>query len=143
MILGGLRIDHPTGPIGHSDGDVLLHAVTDALLGALARNDLGSLFPDHDPANEGRDSADFVRAALEQVHVCGYQISNIDATVIAEKPKLSPIRNALRSSIATLLDVDTECVNVKGKTHEGVDAVGRGEAIEAHAVVLLMPSLPG
>jgi 2-C-methyl-D-erythritol 2,4-cyclodiphosphate synthase len=137
MIIGGVRIDHPTGPVGHSDGDVLLHALTDALLGAIGADDLGTLFPNNDPANADRDSAEFVAEAVRRVQRSGLRVLNVDCTIIAERPKLSPIRTAISETVAGLLGVTPECVNVKGKTHEGVDAVGRGEAIEAHVIALL------
>ncbi len=137
MIIGGVAVEHPTGPVAHSDGDVLLHAVTDALLGAIAQGDIGELFPDDDPANDGRDSADFLREAVRRVHHAGFRVVNLDGTVVAERPKLKPIRHAVRANLARLLEVPQDCVHVKGKTHEGVDAVGRGEAIEAYVTTLL------
>jgi 2-C-methyl-D-erythritol 2,4-cyclodiphosphate synthase len=149
MIVGGVRLPDPppgawregvggpVGPVGHSDGDVLYHAVTDALLGAIAAPDIGQLFPDTDAKHEGRNSADFLAEAVRQVRAAGYTVANLDATVILERPKLSPHKPAIRANLATLLGVAPEAVNIKGKTHEKVDAVGEGRAIEAHAVVLL------
>lgn len=128
----------PIGPVGHSDGDVLYHAVTDALLGALAMEDIGQLFPDTAKVNEGRDSADFVREAMSRVSGAGYRVANLDTTVVLERPKIGPFKLEIRANLARLLGVEPACVNVKGKTHERVDAVGEGRAIEAHAVVLLV-----
>jgi 2-C-methyl-D-erythritol 2,4-cyclodiphosphate synthase len=135
--LGGLDIPHDRRSVGHSDADVLLHAVTDALLGAASLGDIGELFPDTDPANRGRDSAEMLRAALERVRHAGYRILNLDCIVFAQRPKLSPYKDALRSRIASLLDVDAENVGVKAKTGELVGPVGRQEAIMAECVVLL------
>jgi len=137
MVVGGVPFDHETGPVGHSDADVLLHAVTDALLGALGLADIGELFPDDDPVNEGADSARFVREAVRLVHEDGWVVGNLDTTVVLERPHLSPLKDQIRENLAQLLDVHASRVNVKGKSHEGVDAVGSGEAIMAQAVVLL------
>ena len=124
--------------MGHSDGDALLHAVTDALLGALGLEDIGQLFPDTDPAWDGTDSKVFLEAAIERVAARGYRVGNLDATVILEKPKLGPRKGEIRASLARLLGVGLDQVNVKGKTHEKVDAVGEGRAIEVQVVVLLI-----
>lgn len=143
MILGGVRFESPlrdgvaVGPVGHSDADVLLHAITDALLGAIAAPDIGQIFPDTDPRHEGRDSAEFLSEALARVRAGGWSIVNLDATLIAQGPKLGPRKDEVRTHLARLLGVEPPRVNLKGKTHERVDAVGRLEAIEAHAVVLL------
>lgn len=139
LVVGGVSLQHDRGPIAHSDGDALLHAVTDALLGALGEPDLGTLFPDNNPANESADSAAFVREAARRVHDRGYVVGNLDATVILERPRIGPVRDEIRANLARLLDVDASRVNVKGKSHEGVDAVGEGRAIEVHASVLLVP----
>lgn len=137
LVIGGVLFEHDRGPVARSDGDALLHAVTDALLGAIAGPDIGQLFPDTDEANEGRDSAEFLRAALELVRAARYRVVNVDTTVVLQRPKLGPRKAEVRESLASLLDMPIERVNVKGKTHERVDAVGDGRAIEAHAVVLL------
>ncbi len=137
FVLGGVRIEHDRGPVGHSDGDVLLHAVTDALLGAIAGPDIGELFPDDDPSNEGRDSAEFLAAALERVGAAGLALRNLDCTVVCERPRLAPHKQRIRDRLAALLGVPHGVVNVKGKSNEGVDAIGEGRAIAAHAVVLL------
>ncbi len=142
-MIGGVRIEGPgagggnMGVLAHSDGDVLLHAVTDALLGALGLPDIGQLFPDHAPENAGRASRDFVAEAARRIAQAGWSVANLDATVILERPRLSPAKEAIRANLAALLGIGVDRVNVKGKTHEGVDALGEGRAVEAHAVVLL------
>lgn len=141
MILGGVRVTdaHLTrGPVARSDGDVLLHAVTDAILGALALPDIGAIFPDTDPANEGRDSAQFLAHAVRLARKQGYVVGNVDATVVCERPKIGPIKEQIRLNLARLVGASPERVNIKGKTHERVDAVGEGRAIEAHCVVTLL-----
>lgn len=137
FVLGGVKIDHPVGPVGHSDGDALYHAVTDAILGALAMPDIGQLFPDTDPRHDNEDSSVYVREAVSRVAAIGWSVVNIDCTVVLERPKLSPVKDAVRANIAGLLGVGIDRVNVKGKTHEKVDAVGEGRAIEVHVVALL------
>ena len=137
LIIGGVAFEHDRGPISHSDGDALLHALTDAILGALGDTDIGGLFPNDDPANESRDSADFLVEAVSRARSAGFQILNVDCTVILERPKLGPRRGEISGRLATLLNVPPDRVNVKGKTHEKVDAVGEGRAIEVHAVALL------
>lgn len=137
FVLGGVRIEHDRGPVAHSDGDALMHAVTDALLGAICEPDIGQLFPDDDPRHESQDSRVFLSEALARVRGRGLVVVNLDATVICERPKLSPHKAAMRANLAEGLGVDIGRVNIKGKTHERVDAVGRGEAVEAHCVVLL------
>ncbi len=137
LILAGVRIESDRGPVGHSDGDAVFHAITDALLGALGQDDIGTLFPDDDPANDGRASIDFVREAMRRVREAGYALGNLDCTVILERPRLKPLRERLKFSIAAALDVEPGRVNLKGKSHEGVDAIGEGRAIEVHALVLL------
>lgn len=137
FVLGSVRIDHDRGPVAHSDGDALLHAVTDALLGAIAAPDIGQLFPDTDPKHDAQDSRMFLEEAVRLVHAAGYRPTNLDATVICERPKLGPHKQAVREALAAVLALPVERVNVKAKTHEKVDAVGEGRAIEVHAVVLL------
>lgn len=137
LVLGGVEIDHDRGPVAHSDGDALLHAVTDALLGAICEPDIGQLFPNDDPRNESQDSRVFLEAAVERVRAAGYTIGNLDATIVLERPKLSPYKDLMRANLAAGLDVELGRVNIKGKTHEGVDALGRNEAVEVHCVVLL------
>jgi 2-C-methyl-D-erythritol 2,4-cyclodiphosphate synthase len=137
MIVGGVKLEHDRGPVAHSDGDVLYHALTDALLGAICGPDIGQLFPDDAAENDGRDSADFVRAAAARVAAAGLIVVNVDATVVLERPRIGPVKDRMRANIAGLLMVGADRVNLKGKSHEGVDAVGEGRAVEAHAVVLL------
>lgn len=137
FVLGGVEIESDRGPVGHSDADALLHAVTDALLGAIGEPDIGQLFPDTDPRHESADSRVFVEEAMRRVTDRGYGVVNIDATVVCERPKIGRHRGAICASIAGMLGVGVDRVNVKAKTHEGVDAVGEGRAIEVHCVVLL------
>ncbi|RNC80781.1 MAG: 2-C-methyl-D-erythritol 2,4-cyclodiphosphate synthase [Phycisphaera sp.] len=138
LVLGGVGLDHNMGPVSHSDGDAALHAVTDAILGALGEPDIGQLFPNTDPRWESATSDQFLLEAADRARRAGYAVSNLDLTVILERPKLSPIKEQIRGNIARLIGIDKGLVNVKGKTHEKVDAVGEGRAIEAHAVVLLV-----
>ncbi len=138
MILAGVKLDHTTGPVGHSDGDAVYHAVTDAILGALGEPDIGQLFPDTDPANEAMDSRVFVEAVAQKMREAGYALGNLDITIVCEHPKVAPHKAQMIANIARLLSCDPSQVNLKGKTHEQVDAVGEGRAIEVHAVVLLM-----
>lgn len=140
LVLAGIRIEHDRGPIAHSDGDALLHAITDALLGAIAQPDIGQLFPDNDPRHESQDSAVFLREAGRRVRAAGYTVSNLDCTVILERPRLGDLKLAMRQRIAELLELPADRVNLKGKSHEGVDATGENRAVEAHAVVLLTRS---
>ena len=137
LILGGLRIEHPRGLIGHSDADVVLHALTDALLGALGLGDIGDAYPDTDPQNKDRDSRLFLEGALAQLRDRGFHVVNVDLTIFAQEPKLGPIKMAMREHLATLLGLEKEAVNVKAKTGEKVGAIGRAEAIGCHAVVLI------
>jgi 2-C-methyl-D-erythritol 2,4-cyclodiphosphate synthase len=140
FVLGGVRLPYESGPISHSDGDALYHAVTDAILGALAQPDIGQLFPDTDPRHESEDSRVFLAEAGRRAAEAGYGIINLDATVILERPKIGQHKDAMRKNIAGVLGMPLECVNVKGKTHEKVDAVGEGRAVEVHCVVLLQAS---
>lgn len=138
VVLGGQRIAHPRGLVAHSDGDVLLHAVCDALLGAIGAGDIGRHFPDTDPAFAGADSRDLLRAVMAQVTSRGWQLGNLDATVIAQAPKLAPHIDAMQAIIAADLQADPGQVNVKATTTEGLGFAGREEGIAAHAVVLLV-----
>ena len=135
--LGGIEIPHDRHLIGHSDADVLLHAITDALLGAASLGDIGELFPDNDPANQGRDSADMLRRAYDRVRQAGYRLVNLDCVVLAQKPKFLPYRDAVRRRIAEILAVEPSQIGVKAKTGESVGIVGREEAIVAQCVALL------
>ena len=139
FILAGIRFEHDRGPVGHSDGDAVAHAVTDALMGAIGGPDIGEQFPDTDETWEGADSMPFIAQAMECVRKSGRCVLNLDVTVICERPKISPAKAAMIESLAGALGVEPHQVNVKGKTHEGVDAIGQGKAIEVHAVVLLAP----
>lgn len=140
LVIGGVQIPFAMGLLGHSDADVLLHAITDALLGAAALGDIGMHFPDTDPNFQGADSLLLLREAARRVREAGYQIGNIDSTVVAQAPKLMPHIAAMREQIARALAVPMEQVNVKAKTAEKMGPVGLGQAIEARAIVLLCKS---
>lgn len=137
LVLGGLHIEHKMGPVAHSDGDALLHAVTDAVLGALGLDDLGTQFPDNDPRWRGASSDQFLQEAVLQAQKLGWKVGNVDATVLLERPRLIQHRSVLRENLSKLLDVPTGSVNVKGKSGEGLGPVGQGELVEVHASVLL------
>ncbi len=137
LILGGVRVEHDRGLIGHSDADVVLHAVIDALLGAAGLGDIGDAYPDTDPAYRDRDSAFFVRDTLARLNRTGWGVVNIDVTVFAQEPKLGPVKQAIRQSLAGLLGLDASAVNVKAKTGEKVGAIGRAEAIGCQAAALI------
>jgi len=126
--LGGVEIEHDLGAVGHSDADALLHAATDALLGAAALGDIGQMFPDTDPANRGRDSAEMFAAAHQSVQAAGWRIVNLDCVVSAQRPKLSPYRDRIRKRMSQILKIPLECIGLKAKTGEGVGPVGREEA---------------
>jgi 2-C-methyl-D-erythritol 2,4-cyclodiphosphate synthase len=138
LVLGGVRIPSEHGAEGHSDGDVLAHALADAILGALCEDDLGAHFPDSDPQWKGADSLQMLARVGWLARERGFQVINADATVILEEPKLREHIAAMRANLAKTLEVESGCVSVKAKTGEGLDSVGRGEAITAMAVVLLM-----
>jgi 2-C-methyl-D-erythritol 2,4-cyclodiphosphate synthase len=135
--LGGIDIPNDRHAVGHSDADVLLHAITDALLGAAALGDIGELFPDTDEKNRGRDSAEMLRQAAARVVAAGYGIANLDCIVFAQRPKLSPHKAAIQRRIAEILGISPQHVGVKAKTGEGLGEVGREEAIVAQCVALL------
>ncbi len=137
LILGGVEIPHEKGLLGHSDADVLLHAITDAIFGAAALGDIGRHFPDTDEAFKGADSKVLLKEAARRVAGKGFQIVNIDSTIIAQKPKLAPHINAIRDSIAATLGLDASDVNVKAKTNEKLGFEGQEEGIVAQAIVLL------
>lgn len=138
LVLGGVQIEHDRGLAGHSDADAALHAVTDAVLGAIAAGDIGDLFPDSDPELAGTDSAVFVRRATALAAGAGFRVANCDVTIIAESPMLSPYKDTMRDKIAEMLGVGPEAVSVKAKTNEAMGFVGRGEGIVALAAVLLV-----
>ena len=137
LILGGVEIPYNTGLLGHSDADVLLHAVCDALLGAAALGDIGRHFPDNDPAFKGISSRILLKKCIEMLKEKGYSVNNIDVTVIAQQPKLSPFIPKMAENIASDCGVSAECVNVKATTEEGLGFTGRLEGISAHAVCLI------
>lgn len=135
--IGGVDLPADVHAIGHSDADVLLHAITDALLGAICAQDIGRLFPDNDPANANRDSRDFVDAAIAKVHADNMRIINLDCVILAERPKMAPHIDAMRSQVASLLKIDSSRVSIKAKTGEGVGEIGTSQSIATRVVVLL------
>jgi 2-C-methyl-D-erythritol 2,4-cyclodiphosphate synthase len=137
LILGGVTIPSDRGAIGHSDADVVCHAVTDAILGALSLGDIGRHFPDTDSRWKDANSIDLLARAVAIAHDHGYEIGNVDVTVVLERPKIKDHVDQMRANLARALGVDVARVSVKGKTNEGVDAVGRGEAVAAHAIALV------
>jgi 2-C-methyl-D-erythritol 2,4-cyclodiphosphate synthase len=137
LILGGVRIEHSHGLLGHSDADALLHSITDALLGAAALGDIGRHFPDTDPAFKGADSSVLLAEAARRVRAAGWEIINVDSTIVAQAPKMAPHIPSMCTNIASALGIDAGSVNVKAKTAEKMGPVGEGRAIEARAVCLL------
>ena len=137
LIMGGVEIPWEKGLLGHSDADVLLHAIADAVLGALAMGDIGKHFPDTDPAFKGADSMKLLEHVVGLVRGRGYRVGNLDATIIAQQPKMAPHIQAMRENIARVCGVDVDRINVKATTEEGLGFTGSGEGISAHAVVLI------
>ncbi|MDX6473152.1 MAG: 2-C-methyl-D-erythritol 2,4-cyclodiphosphate synthase [Gaiellaceae bacterium] len=137
LVLGGVRIEHPSGMAGHSDGDVLAHALTDAVLGAAGMEDIGALFPSGDPALEGADSIELLREAWRQVQAAGWELANADVVLIGQEPRLAPHRDAMRTRLAGALGVDAERVAVRATTTDFLGFTGRGEGLAAQAVALL------
>ena len=137
LVLGGVAIPHDRRALGHSDADVLLHAITDAILGAAALGDIGELFPDTDPANRGRDSAGMLRAAMDRVAAAGWRLVNLDCVIFAQRPKILPHRPAIRRRIAEVLGVEESAVWLKAKTGESVGPIGEELAIAAECVALM------
>lgn len=137
LILGGVHIPYEKGLLGHSDADALLHAITDALLGAAGLNDIGQVFPDTDPQFKGMDSRVLLRTTLEKIQAAGFHIGNIDATIICQSPKLAPFLQEMRACIAADLAITTSQINLKAKTNESLGHLGRGEGIGVHTVALL------
>jgi len=137
LLLGGVEIPFSKGEDGHSDGDVLAHAVCDALLGAAGLGDIGELFPPSDPSFKDADSMELLRVAAALVIKAGWKIINIDSVIILENPKVLPYREAIRKSLAETLDIRPDCVFVKGKTAEGLGHTGKGKAVQVHAVCLI------
>jgi 2-C-methyl-D-erythritol 2,4-cyclodiphosphate synthase len=138
LILGGVEIPYDRGLLGHSDGDSLTHAITDALLGAAALGDIGSHFSDKDPRWAGADSFVFLRHVCGLLKEKGFEIANIDATILAERPKMAPHVAEMKTRLAEAMGIDLSQINIKAKTNEGLDATGRGEAIGAQAVALIV-----
>ena len=139
LVIGGVTIPYHQALEAHSDGDVLIHALCDALLGAIAAGDIGQHFPDTDPANAGIDSRELLRRVVALVAAAGYQLANADLTIVAQAPKMAPHIPAMREHLAADLHSEVSALNIKATTTEGLGPTGRGEGIEAHAVVLLCP----
>jgi 2-C-methyl-D-erythritol 2,4-cyclodiphosphate synthase len=137
LILGGVRVEHPRGLAGHSDADVVMHALTDALLGAAGLGDIGDAYPDTDPIHKDADSSVFLRETLTRLNRAGYVVVNVDVIVFAQEPKLGPIKSAIRANLARLLGIGEGEVNVKAKTGERVGHIGRAEAISCQVVALI------
>lgn len=137
LIIGGVEIPHELGLLGHSDADVLLHAISDSLLGAAAMGDIGAMFPDTDPAFKDADSLVLLRQVVLRLNKSGFKPINIDATIIAQKPKMRPYIDMMRENIARTLDIDVSCVNVKATTEEKLGFTGSCEGISAHCVCLI------
>lgn len=137
LIIGGVEIPYKLGLLGHSDADVLVHAIIDALLGAAALGDIGSHFPDNDPAYSGADSINLLRETCRLLSEHGYSIQNIDSTIIAQAPKMRPYIDSMRTNIALALDLDISCVSVKATTEEHLGFTGRGEGISSSAIALV------
>jgi 2-C-methyl-D-erythritol 2,4-cyclodiphosphate synthase len=142
LVLAGVVVSQELRPVSHSDGDVVLHALVDALLGAIGQGDIGELFPNTDPRWKDAPSRVFVEEAYNRVRAAGYVVGNLDVTILAERPKLKSFKPAMIDALAALLQVNRDQVNVKAGTNEGCDAIGRGEAIAAHAAVLLLMADP-
>lgn len=142
MRLGGVDIPSDVVLVGHSDGDAICHALTDAILGAVAAGDIGEMFADTDPANKNRDSIQMLVAAHDRVQALGWRVANVDVTVIAERPKIAPHRAQMRARLAEALALDASDVSVKGKTNEGMGWVGRGEGLACMAVATLVRAHP-
>ncbi|GGE21142.1 2-C-methyl-D-erythritol 2,4-cyclodiphosphate synthase [Marinithermofilum abyssi] len=138
LIVGGVEIPHPVGLVGHSDADVLLHAITDAVLGAVGKGDIGTHFPDTDPSYKDADSAELLKQVWEMVNAAGYRLGNVDATIIAQKPKMAPYIPQMRERVAELLQGELSDINIKATTTEKLGFTGREEGIAAMAVVLLV-----
>jgi 2-C-methyl-D-erythritol 2,4-cyclodiphosphate synthase len=137
LLLGGVRVEHPRGLAGHSDADVVLHALTDALLGAAGLGDIGDAYPDTDPAWHGADSRHFLHETLARLNRGGWRVVNVDVIIFAQEPKLGPVKGVIRANLAELLELPADAVNVKAKSGERVGHIGRAEAIAAQVVVLI------
>jgi 2-C-methyl-D-erythritol 2,4-cyclodiphosphate synthase len=139
-MIGGVEVPSDRGPVAHSDGDVVCHAIVDAILGAAGLGDIGQHFPDNDPRWKDAPGVDLLARAVALVAARGFEVGNVDATVVLESPKIRDHVDAMRRTIAATIGIDADRVSVKGKTNEGLDAVGRGEAIAAHAVAIIRAS---
>ena len=137
LILGGVLIPSETGLLGHSDADAVCHAIIDAILGAAGQGDIGETFPDSDPANKGRDSIGMLEAAVRKISAAGYSVNQVDVSVVAESPQLSPHREKIRARLASALGIDSSSVSVKGKSNEGMGWIGRSEGLACIAVATL------
>lgn len=137
LIIGGVEIPHTKGFVAHSDGDVLYHAIIDAILGSIAAGDIGSHFPDNDPRYKGINSEILLKSAVSILCEKGYKICNLDSTIIAQEPKLRPYIDKMRENVSRLLNIEVDQVSIKAKTNEKMDSIGAGEAISAHVVVLV------
>ena len=137
LILGGVKIPHERGLLGHSDADCVIHALADSLLGAVALPDIGHFFPDNDPANKDMDSTKILKRAVLEIQQLGYRCSNVDITIIAQKPKLADFLPQMRKVLSQILGIEDNCVGLKATTHEKIGSIGRSEGIAAHAVCLL------
>jgi 2-C-methyl-D-erythritol 2,4-cyclodiphosphate synthase len=137
LILGGVLIPSEVGLLGHSDADAICHAITDAILGAAGQGDIGEMFPDTDPSNKGRDSIGMLEAAVRHVSAAGYRVNQVDVSVVAESPRLSPHREQIRARLALVLGIDPSSVSVKGKSNEGMGWIGRNEGLACIAVATL------
>ncbi|HET7372409.1 MAG TPA: 2-C-methyl-D-erythritol 2,4-cyclodiphosphate synthase [Gemmatimonadaceae bacterium] len=142
LVLGGVLIPSDVHLEGHSDGDAVAHAITDAVLGAAGLGDIGEMFSDADPANRGRDSIDMLRSAVKRIETAGFKVQNVDVVVIAEQPRVGPHRQPMRVRLSQALGVDADCVSVKGKTNEGMGWIGRGEGIACIAVAMIVSVEP-
>lgn len=141
LILGGVRLDYPAHLVGHSDADVLLHAITDAILSAAGLDDIGQLFPNNDPVNKGRDSAEMLSLAFQEFKRAGWQLVQIDSVVEMEAPKISPYKREMRERIASLLEISVDRVQIKGKTGEGIGEVGTGKLAKSTCIALACKTL--
>ncbi len=139
LILGGIRIDADRGLLGHSDGDAILHALADAIYGAIGSGDIGEHFPDSDESLEGMDSRHIIRAAVAEAETAGYRVRSADITILAERPKLGPWKEEIRQSIASLLGLQHGAVSVKARTNEGLGPIGQQQAIACYAVTVVTP----
>jgi len=140
LVLGGVSIPSDVRLHGHSDGDAIAHAVTDAILGAANAGDIGEMFSDKDPANRGKDSIEMLAAAVARIRKSGWRVAQVDVTVITEQPRIAPHRDAMRQRLSDALDVSVDDVSVKGKTNEGMGWIGRGEGLACMAVATIIPS---